>query len=424
MKNVTAQQLLTLDSALKIALENNYSIKVAKNDAEMAKVNNYAGNAGMLPRVTGNVLQDNQTANTEQRYANPALQPKTAIGANTNQLAAQAELAWTIFDGFKMFATRNKLQELQEIGEIRMRFQMEFIFSRVIRAYFDVVQGKQLLGVNKESVKLSEDRLKLAQDRFNAGKAAMNELLNAQVDLNTDRSAMMRQANAMKNSKALLNQTIARDISIDFDVPDKIDIDSELKLEALQANAQSQNTSVMMAKKNSKVAAFGIKEIESERYPSLQFYSGYDFANQTSQSGFLQYSSSIGYHFGGGVSMNLFNGFSVDKRLQMAKISLRSNDLVLKDTMSRVEVSIQQSYNTYTMSLELLKFEKENVDVAIKNFELANDQYKIGVISSIELRAAQQNLLLAQSRYSTVQYEAKLAETELRRLSGGLLSLK
>jgi outer membrane protein TolC len=418
---VHAQQLFTLDDALKTALENNYSIQVAKNDAEIAKVNNYAGNAGMLPRILGSVADDNQTANTDQKYASGL--EKTGKNAITNQLSASVELGWTLFDGFKMFATRNKLKELQDIGEVRMRFQVEQIFTRVIRAYFDVVQGKQLLTVNQESVRLSEERLKLANDRFTAGKAARNEVLNAQVDLNTDRSLMMRQANALKNSKALLNQIIARDVTTDFDVPDKIEVNPELKLDALRTNAQSLNTSVIMAKKNARVSLLGIKEIEAERMPTVQFYSGYDYSNSTSQSSFLQSSLSLGYHYGAGVSMNLFNGFSVSKRLQMAQISLRSNDLVLKDTLSRVDVSVQQSYNTYVMSLELLKFEKENVEVAIKNYDLANDQYKIGVISSIELRTAQQNLLMSHSRYTTVQYEAKLAETDLLRLSGGLVKL-
>jgi len=422
IKNSSAQEILKLDDALKIALENNYSIQVTRNDAEIARVNNYAGNAGMMPHINGNVLQDNQNANTYQKVYTGA--ERIGTGAVTNQLSATAELGWTIFDGFKMFATRNKLQELQDIGEIRMRFQIEQIFTRVIRSYFDVVQNKQLLKVNQESVKLSEDRMKLVNDRFASGKAAKNEILNAQVDLNTDRSNMMRQANALRNSKALLNQIIARDIKTDFDVPEKIDINNELKLDSLQFNARSNNTSVLLAKKNTNVALLGIREIESERYPYIQLYSGYDYASQQSPSGFIQSSNSLGYHFGAGLSLNVFNGFSVSKRLQMAKISLNSNDLVLRDTLSRVEVSVQQSYNTYMMALELLKFEKENVAVAVQNYELANEQYKVGVISSLDLRTAQQNLLLSQSRLSSVHYEAKLAETDLLRLSGGLVQLK
>jgi outer membrane protein TolC len=422
---IQAQNLFTLDDALKTALQNNYAIQVAKSEAEISKVNNYAGNAGMMPRVLGSVLQDNQIANTDQRYQKSFNRPEAITnGAEINQLTASAELGWTIFDGLKMFATKNKLKELQDIGEIRMRFQIEFIFTRVIRAYFDVVLGQQLLTQNKESVKLSEERLTLAKDRFAAGKAAKNEVLNAQVDLNTDRSALKRQEIAVKNSKASLNQIIARDVTVEFEVPEIIDVNADLKFDDLRSNATTQNSSILMAKMNARVTAFGIKEIEAERMPNIQLYSGYNYANQNSQSGILQYSSSLGYHFGGGVTLNLFNGFSVSKRLQVAQINSRESDLVLKDTLSRIELSVKQSYNTYQMDLDLIKFEKENVEVAMQNFELANDQYKIGVITAIELRQAQQNLLLSNSRYLSVRYEAKLAETDLMRISGGLFKLK
>ncbi len=422
---IQAQNLFTLDDALKTALQNNYAIQVAKSEAEISKVNNYAGNAGMMPRVLGSVLQDNQIANTDQRYQKSFNRPEAITnGAEINQLTASAELGWTIFDGLKMFATKNKLKELQDIGEIRMRFQIEFIFTRVIRAYFDVVLGQQLLTQNKESVKLSEERLTLAKDRFAAGKAAKNEVLNAQVDLNTDRSALKRQEIAVKNSKASLNQIIARDVTVEFEVPEIIDVNTDLKFDDLRSNATTQNSSILMAKMNARVTAFGIKEIEAERMPNIQLYSGYNYANQNSQSGILQYSSSLGYHFGGGVTLNLFNGFSVSKRLQVAQINSRESDLVLKDTLSRIELSVKQSYNTYQMDLDLIKFEKENVEVAMQNFELANDQYKIGVITAIELRQAQQNLLLSNSRYLSVRYEAKLAETDLMRISGGLFKLK
>ena len=110
--------------------------------------------------------------------------------------------------------------------------------------------------------------------------------------------------------------------------------------------------------------------------------------------------------------------------LQVARIGFKQSDLVLKDTMSRVDLIVQQSYNSNLMDLDLITFEKENVDVAKQNFDLANVQYKIGVISSIELRQAQQNLILSNSRYLSVKYEAKLAETDLLRLSGGLFILK
>ena len=182
-----AQQMLTLNEALKIVLANNYAIQLAKNDAEIAKNSNYAGAAGMLPIIAATASQDNVVNNTAQKFLNGSENNKDA--AKSNQLNAGVELGWTIFDGLKMFATKNKLNQLQDIGELRMRLQIEQNFSRIMRAYFDISQNKKLLNAYQQSVKISNERLQQANDKYTVGKVSKTEVLKAQVDLNTDKSA-------------------------------------------------------------------------------------------------------------------------------------------------------------------------------------------------------------------------------------------
>ncbi|MFY7733081.1 MAG: TolC family protein [Bacteroidia bacterium] len=416
-----AQQILTLNESLKLALANNYSIQLAKNEAEIAQNSNYAGAAGMLPTVAATASQDNVVNNTQQKFLNGTENNKD--GAKSNQLNAGVELGWTIFDGLKMFATKNKLNQLQAIGELRMRAQIEQNFSRIIRAYFDIVQNKKQLNALQQSVTISTERLKLANDKLAVGKVSKTEVLKAQVDLNTDKSAMMKQQNLVQNAKANLNQLLARDLTIDFEVDDKIEINKDLKLADLQSKAQTQNTNLMITKKNYQVSAFTINEIRAERMPTVQLRTGYNYNRQTSEAGFLQSSQTNGYHYGAALSLNVFNGFSVDKRLQNARLSLKSTDFVLKDSLTKLDLAIQQNYNSYAMALQLLQFETENVTVAQSNFDLANEQYKVGVITALELRDAQQNLVLSQTRLSAAQYDAKVAETELLRLTAEILKV-
>jgi outer membrane protein len=416
-----AQQILTLNEALKLALANNYSIQLAKNEAEIAQNSNYAGAAGMLPTVAATASQDNVVNNTQQKFLNGTENNKD--GAKSNQLSAGVELGWTIFDGLKMFATKNKLNQLQAIGELRMRGQIEQNFSRIIRAYFDIVQNKKQLNALQQSVNISTDRLKLANDKLAVGKVSKTEVLKAQVDLNTDKSALMKQQNLVQNAKANLNQLLARDLTTDYEVDDKIEINKDLKLADLQSKAQNQNTNLMITKKNYQVSAFSINEIRAERMPTVQLRTGYNYNRQTSEAGFLQSSQNIGYHYGAALSLNVFNGFSVDKRLLNARLSLKSTDFVLKDSLTKLDLAIQQNYNSYAMALQLLQFETENVTVAQSNFDLANEQYKVGVITALELRDAQQNLVLSQTRLSAAQYDAKVAETELLRLTAEILKV-
>ena len=418
---VSAQQVLTLSDALKIALENNYAIQVAKNDAELTKNNNRIGAAGMLPIVTGTVNQDNQVIDTRQKFLSGA--ENNRDGAKSDNLNANIELGWTIFDGLKMFATKNKLEELQKIGELKMQQNIEQTFVRVTKAYYDVLLSKQQLKSTEDAVANSEQRLKLTTEKYNAGKSAKTEMLKAQVDLNTDKAALMRQTNNYQNAQTNLNQLLGRDLNIKFAVEEKIAEPKKYTLDELMNKVSGQNTSLTIAKKNQQISMLNVSEIKAERLPILQLKGGYNYVRQQSEAGFLQSSQNNGFHYGAGLSINIFNGFDVNKRMQNARLSLKSNELIYKDSLTRLQNQLQQSFNNYVLSTQLITFEKENVKVAQENFDIANEQFKVGVITSIELRDAQLNLLNNQIRLLNAQYDAQINETELLRLTGELVKL-
>ena len=412
--NAQAQKILILNEALKLALENNFSIQVARNEAEISKNNNYAGAAGMLPTLAASANQDNVVNNTQQKFLNGTENNRDV--AKSNQLNAGVELGWTIFDGLKMFATKNKLNQLQEIGELKMKLQIEQIFSRVIRAYFEIVQLKKVLNALQQSVTISTERLKLTNDKFTLGKVSKAEVLKAQVDLNTDKSAYMKQLNTLQNAKINLNQLLARSLIIDFEVAENILINKDLKLNELQNKAQLQNTNLLIIKKNNQISSTIINEIKAERLPTLQFKTGYNFNKQSSEAGFLQSSQNNGFHYGAALNFNLFNGFTTDRRITNAILNLKSTDITLKDSLNKLDLAVKQTFNNYSLALQLLALEIENIDLAKNSFELVNEQYKVGVITAIELRDAQQKLLLSETQLSTLQLEAKIAEIELQRL--------
>lgn len=415
-----AQQILSLDEALRIALQNNYSIQVAKNEAEIARNNNTAGAAGMLPFVNAGAAQDNQVVNTAQEFLNGT--SNNVNGARNNSLTANVELGWNIFDGFRMFAARNRLEELQKIGELRMRSNIEQTFLRVTKAYFDLMLATQQLRSTQQTLDNTQNRLTIADDKYKAGKAARTELLRAQVDLNTDKAALMRQENLVRNAKTGLNQLLARDLSTAFEVPDSMASYTDYKLDELLAKT-NQNAGLAIARTNERISLLSIREIRAERMPTIQLRSGYSYTRQESEAGFLQYARTNGFHYGAAASISLFNGFDVNRRLRNAEIILKQNQLIYQDSLTRIQSAIQQAYNNYVLSMKLVDFEKENVKVARENFAIADEQYKVGVITSIELRDAQENQLASEIRLFTAQYEAKLNETELLRLSGELIRL-
>ncbi len=415
-----AQQVLGAEEAWRIALENNFSIQIAKNDEQVGRNNNSLGNAGMLPTVNGVLNQDNTVTNTRQTFLNGSSNDRN--GAKADQLNAAVELGWTIFDGFKMFATKGRFEQLQQQGELRVRMQMEQVFVRLMKGYFDLVLATRLLKLEEETDQLSTLRLKLAEDRFQAGKASKAELLNARVDRDTDKARLLRQKNQLELLKTQLNQLMGRDLKLDFQVDTVIQFRKELALSDLEQHTLSGNTGLRMLKSAEAVNYYQLKEIQAERMPSITVKGGYNYSRSNSEAGFLQRASNLGYHYGAGVNLNIFNGNSVGRRIENARLGIKNAELIYKDSSSKVLQALYQQFRVYKTAIELIELEKNRVETARLNVEIAVEQYRQGVISALEFRQSQQNLLQAENSFLQASYEGLMSELELKRISGGLFN--
>jgi outer membrane protein TolC len=418
VKAVQSQPLLNLNEALQLALQNNFSILIAANESKIYSIQNHAGEAGMLPMITGTGQQDNQVINTRQVFLNRT--ENNRDGAKSDVLNAAVEMNWTVFDGFRMFAAKNRLSELESIGKLQLTQQIERTFSRVTIAWCNVVFYQQQYQLMIQSLENSKKRIEFAELKFKAGKIARIELLKAKVDANTDEANVLKAAHALENQKASLNLLLSREPGINFTVPDSIIINESLVMDELINTSLERNSSLMGLKKMQRIELLSRRELQAQRFPTVQIRSGYSFSRSTSEAGFLQSARNNGFHYGAGISLNLFNGMTLHKRLTANKIQLESVDMMLKDSIMRIKNAIVQSYNAYKLHLALVNNEKNNVLIAEENYAIANEQFIQGVITSIELREAQLNWVSTKQRLLQAMLEAKLSETELFLISGKL----
>ncbi|MDP3929967.1 MAG: TolC family protein [Bacteroidota bacterium] len=416
---VQAQTKLSLQQAYELALAHNFSIQIATNEFEITKKNNVIGNAGMLPVINGVVTQDNQVIDTKQKFLNGA--ENNRDGAKSNSLNAGVEMSWTLFNGMKMFATKQRLSELEAMGKLRLRQQIESTLSRVAKAYLDALLAKEQLSISNQVLIIGEKRLSVAQAKVSAGKSSKSEVLTVQVNLNADKAAAKRSLAVYKNSKLNLIQMLGLQTTFEFELEDTW-INSELvSFESFKEDALKQNSGIQMSRMGMNIAKSQLKELKGDRYPSLQFRSGYTYTQQESEAGFLQSSNNRGLHYGLGLNLNLFNGFDVDRKIGIAKISQRTADLFYKDSLLKLEVAISQAYENYKTNVDLLQFEEQNVQLAQQNYDLAKEQQASGLLSINDLRIAEVNYIQSMQRKFQAAYEAKLSLIELERLSGKLM---
>lgn len=411
-----AQDVLSLESAVKIALENNYEIKIATNNLSIEQVNVAIGNAGMLPTLTANVVDNNSVQNSTQiRQDGTKI---TLNDAKNNNLIYGVRLDWTIFDGLRMFARLNQLKELQKMGEAQLKLTLITRISDVNAAYYDLVQQQQQLAALDTTIVISNQRLALAQNRFTIGKASKLEVLNAQVDLNTDQVALLRQKELYANGKILLNQLLARDVITDFKVIDELRVDSLLILSELKSLAEKQNPQLQAQVINKKIAELQLKQVKAARYPTVRVNTGYNFNESIASLGFVAQFQSRGFNYGFNATLNLFDGFAQNRNEKIAKIQIENSKLSIDQQNLALNSQLSSSYQTYLTNLELIILEEKNEQIAKQNLNITLDKFRIGTITTLEFRTAQLNYVNAKVRFSNAQFQGKLSEIALKELAG------
>jgi outer membrane protein TolC len=413
-----AQELLPLEDAVKIALENNYDIKLAKNELKIDELNNSIGNAGMLPTINALVTDNNSITNTKQTQADGS--ERTLDGARNMNLTYGVSLDWTVFDGLRMFARKEQLNILQKQGEAELKLAILTKISEVYLNYFDLVQQQQQLAAIDTAIVISQERVTTAQNRFSIGKASKLEVLNAQVDLNTDKSLQLKQLETLKNAKIRLNEILARDVQTEFVVANEISVDEQLKYDELKSAAENQNPQLQaqMLTKNS--AEQQLKQVKAGRYPTIRITSGYNFTRSEASLGFITQSSNRGFAYGFNASMPIFNGNLQNRNERIAKVQLENANVTLEQQKRSLESQLNAAFASYTTNLELTKVEAQNLKIAAQNLDITLAKFKIGTITPIEFRTAQQNFLEAKVRYSNALYLTKIHEITLKELTGSL----
>lgn len=416
---VYPQRVLTPEDAVRTALQNNYSIKIAKSAKDISDNNSNVGNAGFLPSLDASASASKSVNDIRQEYTNGASVDRT--GASGKNYSAGITLNWTVFDGLKMFASLDQLKEMKKAGEQNYKLTVEQNISDVLTTYFDVVRQEQILAVIKRTVAISEERLKITESEKEVGAASKFDLLRAQVDLNQDKSTLMNQELTLQQSKTKLNQLLGRNVNADFDVIDTIAVRHDLSYNELLSAAMQKNSQLLLAQQNKNIANAQLSLERADLLPRISLNLGYNYSRSESDAGFFKSNRNRGLTYGVSASLNLFNGLNTRRRIENAQVAIESNEFAYKQTEDLIKASLLNAYHKYSNSLQRVKLETDNYKATEENVNIALEQLKVGSITPLDFRVVQQNLMDAKSRLLSAEYDAKSSETDLLRLSGLLV---
>ena len=421
---VDAQQTMTLNEAIKMALKNSYDIQLVENSLAIAKNNNDLGVAGALPTVAASANNNKTVSTIEQKFADPA-RNTTKTGVDGNTLSGGLTASIIIFNGYRIMAFKDRLAMIEKQNGFLLQSQMQNTTAQVMQQYYNVVRQQAYLKTIEKSIEASQQRLDIVKTRQQIGVANQTDMLQSNIDLNALQQGKQNQLLIIAQAKTDLARTInsKEDISSSLIINDTIQIDAKLNFDKGDnsiSNGVINNPQLAALSTQIKINQQLEKETKALMYPTLRASTGYNVSSSSSAAGFSLLNENYGPFIGVNLSIPLYGGGAAKKNVANAKLNSQNAGLQAQSLSKDIFTNAYKTFDAYKNSIEQLPIETENYGMAQSLLQLVMQKYQLGQATMVDVKQAQQSFENAGFRLVSLRYTAKVAEIELKRLSNQL----
>lgn len=428
-EKIGAQEVYDLSRCVVTGLEQNFAVKIVRNQEAIAENNYSRGTAGFLPVVTTTNRFGGNIATTTQNMNDGSQNISDGVHNTTGSAGITVDMP--LFRGFNIQTTYQKLNELKKIGGLNTQMSMENLVAQIVAEYYFHIQQLNHYNNMEYAVSLSRERVRIDEHRYLLGASSKLELLQSIVYLNADSSRLARQNEAILESEIRLKKLMAlKNLEDDIILLDSsIVFNPDLLFNELFESTLDFNTSLQIAKNNQVISELDYKLIASRSYPYLSFSSGYNYNYRGYGTGTISDYGALAINnqqtrtlnYGVTVGMDLFNGFNQRREKTNALIEVENRSFKYQEIEQDIKAELLTIYYAYENNLRLVQMEEQNLDVARENLEIALERYRLGALSGLELREVQKSLLDAEERLISVKYQTKLAEISLLQIAGKIM---
>jgi outer membrane protein TolC len=437
---VKGQDVLTLEDVIKMAIENNFDIKIAKNNIQVAKNNNNiglvgagqstggtvsGGTTGMLPQVSigagspQNPLGFGQTTST-LKYSNPTLNVDKQT-LNSTSYSPSIVVTWYFFDGLKMFATKKKLTRAEELSNLQYRLTVENTLLTGLTTYYQMISIAQFIKALNASLVLAEDQKKLADEKLKAGVGSNVDVLQTQIDYNTIQAQIMQQQNLLNEQRVNLNIALKQAPDMEFNVPDTINIQTKPELASALENTEKNNSTILIGRKTMEIDALALKEFKANAMPKIGVTGNYTYQWASQDIGLQRLNQSYGYNGGFIFSWTILNNLTTRTAVKNQTLQIASDNLRLETSELQEKSNLYKAFLSFQNNLKIMELEKHSVQLANQNLYIAAQRFKQGLSNYIEYRTVKQTYEDAQYQFSQAAYSTKLSELNFLKAQGLLV---
>lgn len=409
-----AQPMVTLQSAIDSTLRNSFDIKLAKNNSEISRVNNTRGVAGGLPTVNATV-NDNQSITDVNQKFNDGREIKKSR-ATGNNLTANVTASLLLFNGFRVWATKERLEQLEKLGELQLNTQVQNSIATVMTAYYDVVRQQEYFKIIRNSLEVAQQELDIVTARRNVGMANEADYLQAMIDVNSAEQNLKTQQLQVEQAKTDLLQIMSGQSYYSFVVADTIVVDRQIDQNTITGYLK-QNPQYLSAEQQITISKQVVKEVSALRYPSLRLNTGYNYNRTESTGGQFLLNQSNGPFAGVNLQIPIFNGNAYRVQKKEALIDVNSAVLQREELLNTLTSDAVRMYQSYNTSLVQLDSQVKAIEMSGKLVDLVMRRFQVSEATILDVKAAQASHETTGYQLVNLNYAAKVAEIELKRMT-------
>lgn len=417
-EKIAAQNNLSLKEAVTIAIQNSYDIKLVENNLSIAQNNNNYGVAGGLPTVTANGTNNNTLTTINQTFPD-ASRNTTRSGVDGSTLNGGLSATMILFNGYRIAATKDRLESIQKQTEAVLQTQMLNTSSTVMQQYYNVIRQLAFLKTIEKSIEASEQRVAIVKTRQELGVANQADLLQSSLDLNALLQAKQNQLLVLDQVKADLFNTMVLPANSNYIFTDSIQVDQKMILSDVESKMKA-HPLLQSAQQLINVNQFLEKETKALMYPTLRANTGFNYNSNKSAAGFILLNESYGPFLGFNLSIPIYAGTSNKRAYKNAQINTVSAKIQYDNTAQSLATELFKTYQNYQNSIKQTPTEIQNYEMSDALLTLVMDRFKLGEATIVDVKQAQQSFETAGFRLTSLRFSAKIAEIELKRLSNQL----
>ncbi len=418
------QETVSLEQVLTLSLENNQSILIEQKRVEIADEQESIGNAGLLPTINliGEVNYANNnsdlTIRTFQAPPAPATVNFDESGVASTTITGVVQADYTVFAGFSGRYRYKLLQGQNKIAQYQQQAIVNQTIQEVSTLFLEIAKLQRREELLEETIAITEDRIARINDRKQFGKATGLDVLNAESNLNRDKTQLDEVLLAKNNLKRNLNFLIGYAPERRYRVTVSYGINALADVKAIKEEVLANNPSLLLVKEGVSIAETEIKLARSRELPRLDVFANYGYFNQENDVQQLAEITNLGYTVGGRLTFNIFNGNQTKSAIKAAKLNKESDELQEAQLADRLVTDAI----TEIKRMEILKNQLEREETNLKTYEEAykrtEERFKNGKTTNLDLRDAQTALLNSQIVIAELQADIMRADIVLSTLRG------